>query len=311
MSNTGLDAMLSNVKENFKALLENQKGIGTVEQIDTSKDYNDLVACYFYDDNETCVALHLRLEDGIPLVEEATWRNISGDGAGHISEFDFRKCMINSSLGGSVNHNVAISKHLEGYTEKLGVFGVGLALKTAIVNGEVISSWENATRFKGYTDDRLSFDIAVNTPVEYNATTQKKSVHHDKATFKVVYDIVDAFDGISESNFIETFKWGYSSPDTSTKLVVGSSEDSKPKKNDVINPSYYDQGIPTIDYIDQVAGVWDSKYVPSVSNIIKYISRAPLKNGLEDVRKIVWYLNHLIEQMEKDEKVKQAGEKDK
>ena len=311
MSNTGLDAMLSNVKENFKALLENQKGIGTVEQIDTSKDYNDLVACYFYDDNETCVALHLRLEDGIPLVEEATWRNISGDGAGHISEFDFRKCMINSSLGGSINHNVAISKHLEGYTEKLDVFGVGLALNTATVNGEVISSWENAMRFKGYNDDRLAFDIAVNTPVEYNASTQRKVVHHDKATFKVVYDIVGAFKGISEDNFIETFKWGYSSPDTSTKLVVGSSEDSKPKKNDVINPSYYDQGIPTIDYIDQVAGVWDSKYVPSVSNIIKYISRAPLKNGLEDVRKIVWYLNHLIEQMEKDEKVKQAGEEDK
>lgn len=311
MSNTGLDAMLSNVKENFKALLENQKGIGTVEQIDTSKDYNDLVACYFYDDNETCVALHLRLEDGIPLVEEATWRNISGDGAGHISEFDFRKCMINSSLGGSINHNIAISKHLEGYTEKLDVFGVGLALNTATVNGEVISSWENAMRFKGYNDDRLAFDIAVNTPVEYNASTQRKVVHHDKATFKVVYDIVGAFKGISEDDFIEKFKWEYSSPDTSTKLVVGSSEDGNPKKNDVINPSYYDQGIPTIDYIDQVAGVWESKYVPSVSNIIKYISRAPLKNGLEDVRKIVWYLNHLIEQMEKDEKVKQAGEEDK
>ncbi|ADJ53216.1 nucleotide kinase [Brochothrix phage A9] len=310
MSNTGLDAMLNNVKEHFKALLENQKGIGTVRRITTSKD-GDLIACYFYDDNETCVALHLRLKDGIPLVEEATWRNISGEGAGHISEFDFRKRMLICSLGESTDHNIAISRHLEGYTEKLDVFGVGLALNTATVNGEVISSWENAMRFKGYNDDRLAFDIAVNTPVDYNASTQRKVVHHDKATFKVVYDIVGAFKGISEDNFIETFKWGYSSPDTSTKLVVGSSEDSKPKKNDVINPSYYDQGIPTIDYIDQVAGVWDSKYVPSVSNIIKYISRAPLKNGLEDVRKIVWYLNHLIEQMEKDEKVKQAGEKDK
>lgn len=64
---------------------------------------------------------------------------------------------------------------------------------------------------------------------------------------------------------------------------------------DNINPDHYKVGgIETIQYleakltIDQLEG-----YL--VGNILKYVSRYPFKNGLEDLEKARWYLNKLIE----------------
>lgn len=33
-------------------------------------------------------------------------------------------------------------------------------------------------------------------------------------------------------------------------------------------------------------------------NVIKYILRAPMKNGIEDLKKAAFYLNHLIEEVQ-------------
>jgi hypothetical protein len=33
-----------------------------------------------------------------------------------------------------------------------------------------------------------------------------------------------------------------------------------------------------------------------VGNVLKYVSRYPKKNGLEDLKKAAWYLNKLIEE---------------
>jgi len=38
----------------------------------------------------------------------------------------------------------------------------------------------------------------------------------------------------------------------------------------------------------------------AVGNVIKYISRYRKKNGLEDLRKSRWYLDKLIEMLEKE-----------
>ena len=59
---------------------------------------------------------------------------------------------------------------------------------------------------------------------------------------------------------------------------------------DNINPKHYKQGkIEVIDFIlDQKMGYLES-------NILKYICRYKLKNGLEDLKKAQWYLNKLIE----------------
>ena len=38
----------------------------------------------------------------------------------------------------------------------------------------------------------------------------------------------------------------------------------------------------------------------TIDNSWEYITRAPFKNGEEDYRKALWYLNNLLERMEKD-----------
>ena len=63
---------------------------------------------------------------------------------------------------------------------------------------------------------------------------------------------------------------------------------------DMISPSHYkDLGISPLEYIEA------NKHLTwSLSNAIKYISRAGLKPGnsrLQDLEKAQWYLNHEIE----------------
>lgn len=66
--------------------------------------------------------------------------------------------------------------------------------------------------------------------------------------------------------------------------------------DNVNQPQHYMQGdVEVIDYIDQVADSYGGKDAYYVGNIIKYISRAPHKNGTEDLRKAAWYLDRLIE----------------
>lgn len=71
-------------------------------------------------------------------------------------------------------------------------------------------------------------------------------------------------------------------------------------KNDNINhPTHYNQGgIETLDYIKAKAPHYESY---AIGNIIKYVSRYQHKNGLEDLKKAQFYLNDLVEEMEKNE----------
>ncbi|CAB4142347.1 SaV-like [uncultured Caudovirales phage] len=68
------------------------------------------------------------------------------------------------------------------------------------------------------------------------------------------------------------------------------------KKLDLINhPSHYTQGgIETIDYL-QAKMTQEQFEGYLVGNILKYVSRYPHKNGIEDLRKAQWYVNKLIE----------------
>ncbi|KGL46230.1 hypothetical protein EP56_02170 [Listeriaceae bacterium FSL A5-0209] len=75
----------------------------------------------------------------------------------------------------------------------------------------------------------------------------------------------------------------------------------KYKANDIVNnPSHYNTGgIETLDYIK--AKVPDYTSV-AMSQVIKYVSRFPHKNGLEDLKKAQFYLNDLIIFMEGEDK---------
>lgn len=78
--------------------------------------------------------------------------------------------------------------------------------------------------------------------------------------------------------------------------------DSPPRADSVNHPAHYNAGaIETIDYILQVAKQYPGDEAALVGNVIKYVSRAPLKGRkTEDLKKAQWYLNRLIENLSSD-----------
>lgn len=82
-------------------------------------------------------------------------------------------------------------------------------------------------------------------------------------------------------------------------VVLVADEGAVSTKDAVNSPQHYTQGaVEVIDYIDQVADGYEGKQAYYVGNIVKYVSRAPHKNGLEDLRKASWYLTRLIDGIE-------------
>ena len=67
---------------------------------------------------------------------------------------------------------------------------------------------------------------------------------------------------------------------------------------DNINPEHYTQGIECIDYITSK----DMSFLEG--NVVKYVTRYRMKNGLEDLMKAQWYLTRLIEDYNKKGVVK-------
>ena len=76
------------------------------------------------------------------------------------------------------------------------------------------------------------------------------------------------------------------------------------EKDMVNHPQHYisEMGLETIDVIE--AFTFDLKGVEAVctGNVLKYICRWKNKNGLEDLKKAQWYLERLINHVEKLEK---------
>ena len=67
---------------------------------------------------------------------------------------------------------------------------------------------------------------------------------------------------------------------------------------DNINPEHYTQGIECIDYITSK----DMSFLEG--NVVKYVTRYRMKNGIEDLMKAQWYLTGLIEDYNKKGEVK-------
>ena len=78
-------------------------------------------------------------------------------------------------------------------------------------------------------------------------------------------------------------------------------KESKTLCNNVDHPQHYISkgGIETIDVIDAWTEGLDGIVAVDTANVIKYISRWNKKNGIEDLKKAQWYLNHLISEMER------------
>ena len=69
----------------------------------------------------------------------------------------------------------------------------------------------------------------------------------------------------------------------------------------VEHPSHYqsETGLETIEVIE--AFTFDLKGIEATDtgNVMKYMCRWKSKNGLQDLKKARWYLNHLINHVEK------------
>lgn len=81
------------------------------------------------------------------------------------------------------------------------------------------------------------------------------------------------------------------------------------EKPDMVNhPQHYisETGLEVIDVIE--AFTFDLKGIEATDtgNIIKYICRWKHKNGLQDLKKAMWYLQHLIDHVEKMKEENQA-----
>lgn len=77
------------------------------------------------------------------------------------------------------------------------------------------------------------------------------------------------------------------------------------EKKDMVNrPPHYisETGLETIDVIE--AFTFDLRGIEAVdtANVIKYICRWKHKNGIQDLEKAQWYLNHLINHVNNLEK---------
>ena len=67
----------------------------------------------------------------------------------------------------------------------------------------------------------------------------------------------------------------------------------------VNHPEHHQSGkIETIDVIEEFTKDLKGIEAFDAANIIKYACRWKRKNGVEDLRKLVWYANHLINHIE-------------
>lgn len=72
-------------------------------------------------------------------------------------------------------------------------------------------------------------------------------------------------------------------------------------KNNVNHPSHYTAGaVECIVALEAASEGLDGIEAVCTANAIKYLWRWKRKNGVEDLRKAVWYINRLIERAEED-----------
>jgi hypothetical protein len=73
---------------------------------------------------------------------------------------------------------------------------------------------------------------------------------------------------------------------------------------DNINPEHYRGRIECIEAIEQVTKDLVGIEATDTANVIKYMWRWKKKNGVEDLLKAHWYLQHLIQHISEDEELK-------
>ena len=70
----------------------------------------------------------------------------------------------------------------------------------------------------------------------------------------------------------------------------------------VSHPEHYksESGLETIDVIESFTFDLTGIEATDTGNILKYACRWKKKNGIQDLKKIMWYTQHLIDHLEKE-----------
>lgn len=79
----------------------------------------------------------------------------------------------------------------------------------------------------------------------------------------------------------------------------------------VSHPSHYqsETGLEVIDVIEAFTSNLNGIEATDTANIIKYACRWKKKNGVQDLEKIMWYTQHLIDHLKNNEKEIKNNEK--
>ncbi len=97
--------------------------------------------------------------------------------------------------------------------------------------------------------------------------------------------------------------YGYSSKDYTLEEYFKGLQKLYPLEDseDMVNsPSHYTQGsIECIDAIEEVVKHLDGMEAMCTGNAIKYLWRWRHKNGIEDLKKAIWYLQRMIDKQGK------------
>jgi len=86
----------------------------------------------------------------------------------------------------------------------------------------------------------------------------------------------------------------------SSSAIKNGREETIIEVEDMVNhPKHYKKnGMEAIDVIQAFTDGLNGIEATDTGNIIKYVLRWKDKNGVEDLKKIVWYANHLINYLE-------------
>jgi hypothetical protein len=78
----------------------------------------------------------------------------------------------------------------------------------------------------------------------------------------------------------------------------------------VFHPDHYqsESGLEVIDVIEAFTSELSGIEATDTGNILKYACRWKKKNGVQDLKKIMWYTQHLIDHLEKNQKENRKNE---
>lgn len=85
-----------------------------------------------------------------------------------------------------------------------------------------------------------------------------------------------------------------------TGHYISECENASPQPDMVNHPPHYQSssGLEVIDVVEAFTEDLQGIEATDTGNMIKYILRWNKKNGIEDLKKVIWYANHLIAHLE-------------